>query len=171
VGQAAVGLGHTAVTVSKVGVIGIEVALSGPVAGSRAAQRGAVLIPIPTREKVGPGQHVRANEHMYAEARAYQERVAGAKPYEAYELNDVRFDGFENGVLIDAKYGYKGHIKDGKFADWFRNGKPFIIQAERQIKAAPNMKIQWRFSEKEVADMVRELLHKNELFIDIVHFP
>jgi len=42
VGQAAVGLGHTAVTVSKVGVIGIEVALSGPVAGSRAAQIGAV---------------------------------------------------------------------------------------------------------------------------------
>jgi|GEM_PF-3494907 len=44
VGQAAVGLGHATVTLSKAGVVGIEVALSGPVAGSRTAQRGVLYI-------------------------------------------------------------------------------------------------------------------------------
>jgi fructose-1,6-bisphosphatase len=109
---------------------------------------------------------------MNAAAAAYQERVAGSKAGTAYLVNTVKFDGFANGVLIDAKGRYARFIKDGKFRQWFRGAKGFIKQAKRQLAAANGTPIQWRFAEEAAADVTRELFQDEKIFgIDIVHFP
>jgi len=171
-----VGLGYTAVTVSKAGVVGFEAvldgALSGPRHGSLAAQRGVILIPIPTRPKVGPGQHVRVNENINPKAEAYQKQVADTGKDEAYYLNGVKFDGIDNGVLVDAKHGYENFVKNGEFVDWWAKGLSDIInQAERQVRAADGFPIQWRFSHKEVADAFRKRFKNDGIEIEVMHVP
>jgi len=168
-------LGHTAVTVLKTGVVVFEAvasrAFTGPVAGSRAAQLGAVLIP--TREKVGPGQHVRVNDNMDLKAEAYQMQVAGTGKTEAYRYNGVNFDGYDNGVLIEAKHGYEGFIQNGELVSWWKNGgfKQIVDQARRQTQAANGYPIQWRFSSEKVAIFFKKFFEKENFDIEVVHIP
>ena len=69
----------------------------------------------------GPGVFVKVSESMSAAAAAYQARVTGSKAGTAYRVNGVKFDGFGNGVLIDAKGRYASLSKmansDGGFAE------------------------------------------------------
>ncbi|MFY0573606.1 Tox-REase-5 domain-containing protein [Cystobacter fuscus] len=58
----------------------------------------------------GPGQWAPANESMSARARAYQEQISGHSADDAYwvggmstKAGGVRFDGFKDGVLLEAK--------------------------------------------------------------------
>ena len=109
---------------------------------------------------------------MSAAAAAYQARVTGAKVGTAYVVNTVKFDGFANGVLIDAKGRYARFVKDGKFRRWFRRKYGFIKQAERQRAAANGTPIQWRFAEEAAANATRTWFEESKVFgIDIVHVP
>ena len=51
----------------------------------------------------GPGVWERVNESMSARARMYQEAVTGVPSEIGYRVDGVKFDGFKNGTLIDAK--------------------------------------------------------------------
>ena len=116
---------------------------------------------------------------MSDKAREYQSRETGAPPGWVYKIGDVSFDGYKNGVLLDAKDHYSQFLVKGsrpvpkEWFDGFEGRGGFVDRATAQVKAAKGVRIQWRFSEKEVADYVRDLFRgKPELrSIEIVHSP
>ncbi len=65
----------------------------------------------------------------------------------SYVLNNVKFDGIKDGVLLDAKSGYENFIdkKNGTFLEFFRGGKALKAQAKRQVAAAQGNPIEWHF--------------------------
>jgi len=99
--------------------------------------------------------------------------VADTGKTEVYHYNGVNFDGYDNGVLVEAKYGYKDFVQNGKFVPWWESGglKKIIDQARRQYLAADGYPIQWRFSSKKVADAFRKLFKKENFSIEVIHIP
>ena len=112
----------------------------------------------------GPGKWVRANEHMSSRARRYQEQITG-KSGQAYEFNDVKFDGYKDGRLIEAKGpGYKNFVdRSGNFYDWFRGADALVSQATRQIASANGRPIAWYVAEQKAATAIRSLLAENSI--------
>jgi hypothetical protein len=109
---------------------------------------------------------------MSAASAAYQARVTGLKAGTAYVVKGVKFDGFANGVLIEAKARYAQFIKAGEFRKWFRGKGGFIKQAKRQLAAANGTPIQWRFAEEAAANATRAWFKNRGISgIDIVHVP
>jgi hypothetical protein len=109
---------------------------------------------------------------MSADARAYQKQIVGGHEGEAYRAGTVKFDGFKDGVLLDAKGPRYAHfIKDGQFQDWFTGAEDFVGQAQRQIEAAKGYPIRWCFAEEEPADLVRKMLNRKRFKIEVVHIP
>jgi hypothetical protein len=61
------------------------------------------------------GQWEAASESMSARAASYQAQITG-KSSEIFRLNGVKFDGYNNGVLLEAKGpGYANFIENGQF--------------------------------------------------------
>ena len=126
-------------------------------------------------KKSGPGAWRSVNEAMSPRARAYQAKVTGSSPNTAYVVNTVKFDGFDNGFLVEAKGpGYAHFIKNGEFADWWLNtgGEAMLTQARNQLKAANGTPIQWRVAEPEAVDAITKLLRRKRVTgIEVVHVP
>ena len=68
----------------------------------------------------GPGKCVKEPEAMSDEARTYQSQVSGAPQGWVYKIGEVKFDGYKNGVLKEAKDHYKQFLTKG--APPSRNG-------------------------------------------------
>ena len=144
--------------------IGAEGRIGAPkgVAASNAAKGGTG----------GPGAFMNVSESMSPQAAAYQARAAGTNVGSAYVVNGVKFDGYANGMLIDAKAGYAQFVKNGQFQPWFNGADGLAAQAQRQISAANGAPIQWRFAEEAAANATRNLFQQRGITgIDIVHFP
>jgi hypothetical protein len=132
-----------------------------------------------------PGQWGPAKESMKPPARRYQEQITGHSADEAYwvggmstEAGGVKFDGFKDGVLLEAK----GPNYANKFTDsldpkyWFEptGAKGLLEQADRQSQKVRGMgiPIEWHVAEKTVADALRKLLRDNLIQgIKVVHTP
>jgi RHS repeat-associated protein len=108
----------------------------------------------------------------------YQSYLSG-KPIkdgkiEEFNYNGVDFDGYSNGILFDAKDGYKTWFNnDGSAKDWVKNtsvGDDLADQANRQIKAADGNYLQWIFSDKEAAANMRDLLKSKNVDVDKIEF-
>jgi hypothetical protein len=116
----------------------------------------------------GPGQWTKKLERMSDEARRYQSQITGAPEGWVYRLRTgpgpkdyVDFDGFQNGVLLEVKGpGYKKLLQKMHGKPWFEGVDEMLDQAERQLRAARGAPIRWYFAEREVADVMRELLGK-----------
>jgi hypothetical protein len=131
----------------------------------------------------GPGQWGPSHESMSKRAARYQEQICGQPASEAYwvrgvgrKSGGVKFDGFENGVLLEAKGpGYANKFDDELMPKkWFApsGAKQLVDQAERQLKAAPGVPIRWHVAEKNAADAIRELLKGRGIQgIEVVHTP
>jgi len=127
-----------------------------------------------TPPKEGPGEWVEVNESMPEFSRIYQSQVTGAPPGWAYRYKDVNvdFDGYVNGVHIEAKGNYVQFLEKG--VNW-----PFdkmVTQAKAQVNAAPpGARLRWVFAEKRAADYVRALFARREnaslAHIEVVHVP
>ena len=104
------------------------------------------------------GAWKKVNESMSDASRAYQKQITG-RSGEAYVQNGVKFDGVIGDKLVDAKCHYSQFVdKDtGKFAKWFTGQKALVDEANRQIKAANGVSIQWYFAEKEAMEAVKKL--------------
>ncbi len=140
--------------------------ISAPYVGWRASSA------LPSGGAAGPGVFMSVSETMSAQAAAYQARVAGTNAGSAYVVNGVKFDGFANGVLIDAKSGYTRFVRQGEFRSWFRGADSLAAQAQRQLVAANGTPIQWRFAEESAASATRSLFQQRGISgIDIVHVP
>jgi hypothetical protein len=128
----------------------------------------------------GPGQWVQKAENMPTESLRYQSHLTGAPAGWVYRVRTgpgprdfVDFDGFKDGVLLEAKGpGYKALLEKMHGKKWFKGLDEMLEQAERQLRAANGTPIQWHFAEREVADIVRKLLQENEFdTIKVVHTP
>ncbi|MGE6763123.1 Tox-REase-5 domain-containing protein [Corallococcus interemptor] len=123
----------------------------------------------------GPGQWGPAKESMSTRARQYQEQITGHSADEAYwvggtstKAGGVKFDGFKDGVLLEAKgLGY-AEFFEANFAPkhWFdASGKAddLVDQATRQRDIVLNagIRIEWHVAEKHAADALKQLLKSN----------
>ncbi|WP_434299663.1 Tox-REase-5 domain-containing protein [Corallococcus exiguus] len=121
----------------------------------------------------GPGRWENASESMSEASRKYQAQVTEAPVGRVYKVQEVKFDGFKMGVLLETKGpGYARFLKDGSFRTWFRGADGMLEQAKRQFKAAKGTPIHWHFAEREVADAVRDLFRNEGLgTIKVVFTP
>jgi hypothetical protein len=132
----------------------------------------------------GPGQWGPANESMKPPARRYQEQISGHSANEAYwvggmspQTGGVKFDGFKNGVLLEAKGpGYAKFFDDLEPKDWFRHSgaQGLIEQARRQSEKVRGMgiPIEWHVAEARAAEAISLLLERNSIKgIKVIHTP
>jgi hypothetical protein len=131
----------------------------------------------------GPGQWGPAQESMSKRAARYQEQISGQPASEAYWVGGVgrksggiKFDGFKDGVLLEAKGpGYANKFDGDLFPErWFApsGAKQLLEQARRQFKVAKGVPIRWHVAEKKAADAIRKLLNEeNVKGIEVVHTP
>jgi hypothetical protein len=132
----------------------------------------------------GPGQWAPVKESMSGRARAYQEQITGHTADEAYwvggvgqKSGGVRFDGFKDGVLLEAKGpGYAKYFEGLEPKVWFENSgaRELVKQAKRQLEKVRGMRIpiRWHVAEKEAAEAIRKLLEANDAEgIEVVYTP
>jgi hypothetical protein len=83
----------------------------------------------------------------------------------------VVFDGYSNGVLIDAKDRYAQFInKDGTgFNEWFQGQDGLRDEAARQEQAANSAPIEWRFSDKKTGEFFETWMTENGFNIRVVY--
>ncbi len=132
----------------------------------------------------GPGKWVESAESMSDRARRYQAQVTGTPDGRVYRVENVRtrdgklkpkvdFDGFRDGVLLEAKGpGYLNFVKNGRFTRFFTGADDIVEQAKSQLAAAGELKVRWHVAEAETAQAIGVLLEDAKLSkIEIVHTP
>jgi hypothetical protein len=125
----------------------------------------------------GPGEWVEVNESMSESARRYQAQVTGAPEGHAYRVKaggeEVNFDGYKDGVLLEAKGPHYEQFIDKKLdpLGFFKGTPKLLKQAERQFEAAGGTPIRWLVAEKKFAAALRKLFVDNEISIEVVHMP
>jgi hypothetical protein len=133
----------------------------------------------------GPGQWGPAEEGGMSErAQAYQEQISGHSADDAYWVGGVgrnsggvKFDGFKDGVLLEAKGpGYAEFFEGLDPKHWFRHSgaKALVDQARRQFNKVrgSGVPIQWHVAEKSSADAIRKLFKNAEVEgVEVVHTP
>lgn len=109
---------------------------------------------------------------MKPPAATYQFQITGRRG-EAYIVGDVKFDGFSDGTLLEAKgLGYMRFLQDGEFSSDFEAGDKLLKQAQNQVRVAKGQPIAWHFAEAPVADAMRTLLLTHEVVgIAVYHTP
>ncbi|WP_371745771.1 restriction endonuclease fold toxin 5 domain-containing protein [Myxococcus sp. CA033] len=170
--QGALVMGRVAVPVGRAAAV-----LSGGPGAAIILQRAKGASP-----SKGPGQWGPVNESMKPPARRYQEQVTGHSADDAYwvggmstQTGGVKFDGFKDGVLLEAKGpGYAKFFEGLEPKEWFRNSgaKGLVEQAERQSRKVRGMGIpvRWHVAEKAAADALRELFKNARVVgVEIVH--
>ncbi|MCP3103541.1 restriction endonuclease fold toxin 5 domain-containing protein [Myxococcus sp. K15C18031901] len=122
-----------------------------------------------------PGKWGPANEKMSPRARRYQEQISGHSADEAYWVRGVKFDGFERGVLLEAKGpGYAKFFEGLDPKSWFNNSgaRSLVAQADRQFRAARGATIRWHVAEESAARAIQKLLSDNDLRgVEVVFTP
>ena len=121
---------------------------------------------------------------MNPRARAYQEQITGHSADDAYwvggmstKQGDVKFDGFKDSVLLEAKgLGYAKFFDGLNPKEWLQNSdaKALIEQADRQRKKVQGMgiRIEWHVAEAEAAEAIQRLLRGARIEgITVLHTP
>ncbi|XXF79945.1 Tox-REase-5 domain-containing protein [Myxococcaceae bacterium GXIMD 01537] len=134
----------------------------------------------------GPGQWGPAEESgASVRARAYQEQISGRPYEEAYWVGGVgrnsggvKFDGFKDGVLLEAKGpGYANKFLDDLNPKrWFEasGAKALVEQAQRQLRAVrgTGSRIRWHVAEDKTVEALKELFRANDIEgIEVVFTP
>jgi hypothetical protein len=108
------------------------------------------------KEQGGPGQWATVEERASPRAQAYQQEITGRPFKDVYEVpsgnSKVKFDGYENGQLIEAKGPGYGNFFDAKGTPkpWYEGtgAKALEDQMANQVKAAGNRPIVWYVAEE-----------------------
>ncbi|ADO72035.1 conserved uncharacterized protein [Stigmatella aurantiaca DW4/3-1] len=161
------------------GAEGVTIALApGAVAmaahGTSGGKGGAQAAP----PSGGPGKWVQANESMSESARDYQAQMTGAPKGYAYRVHrgneEVDYDGFEQGVLLEIKAtGYAQWITQKlDFLPGFKGRDKLLEQALRQFKVARGTPIRWIVAEEKLAGALKKMFKGAGLDeIEVVHIP
>ncbi len=130
----------------------------------------------PTRSD-GPGEWVKVDEYMSESARNYQAQVTGAPRGHAYRVQrdaeKVDFDGFPDGVLLDAKGPNYAKFYDDELnaLGFFKGDRKILKDAQRQLRVANGTPIRWIVAEEKFAAALRLLFERNHIGIEVVHVP
>jgi hypothetical protein len=131
----------------------------------------------------GPGQWGPSGEKGASpRAQAYQEQISGHPYGEAYWVGGVgrknggtSFDGFKDGVLLEAKGPGYAEFFEGNLApkSWYRDSgkaRKLVEQAERQLDIARStgIPLEWHVAERHAADAMRKLLKDNDVDESII---
>lgn len=114
---------------------------------------------------------------MSEEARDYQVQVTGTPKGYAYRVTadgeEVNFDGFRNGTLLDAKGPGYAKFFDGKLIPrgFFKGSDKLLGQAERQFKVARGIPIRWIVAEEKFAAALRRLFEDEGIPIRVDFIP
>jgi hypothetical protein len=125
----------------------------------------------------GPGEWVQVAEHMSESARTYQAQMTGSPKGYAYRVKvgdeEVDFDGFEQGALLEVKAtGYAQWItKKLDFLPNFKGRHKLLDQAQRQVKVANGTPIRWIVAEEQLAGALKKIFRDARLPIEVVHVP
>jgi len=143
--------------------------------GNSGVKAGAQAVP---PSSGGPGQWVQVDEFMSESARNYQAQMTGAPKGYAYRVKvggeEVDFDGFDQGVLLEVKAtGYEQWItKKLDFLPNFKGRVKLLDQARRQDKVSNGTPIRWIVAEEKLAGALRKLFKANDLEdIEVLHIP
>jgi RHS repeat-associated protein len=151
---------------------GVSVLCMVPVAGDALAisriVRGGVKV-----GDTGPGVWKAVTEVMSPRAAAYQTRITGRAAGSSYVVGGVKFDGFANGVLLEAKGpGYAKFVSNGQFKPFFAGADALVAQAQRQLAVAGGARIQWSVAEAETATAIKNLFASRGISgILVTHVP
>ena len=121
----------------------------------------------------GIGTWTVTSESMSERAADYQEQITGVPAGAVYLVNGVKFDGFADGKLLDAKgEGYAKFInKNGEFQSWYRGANGLLEEARRQTTAAEGTPIVWHVAEEKAATAIQNLLKGKFDEITVFHTP
>ncbi len=119
---------------------------------------------LPTRFD-GPGQFVTKDwTDMDRKTNAwwnYQGKINGISGGVEYLYNDVRFDGYKDGILLEAKGFHQFLFTNGITTRDIVYGKMFD-QLDKEIKAAGGIPLQWHFTEERTMNEFKEYVKKEE---------
>lgn len=91
----------------------------------------------------------------------YQGQINGINGMVEYKFNNVDYDGYKGGTLLEAKGRYNWVLHpDNPNSDPNRTYGDFFDQLERQVKGADGMDIEWHFLEKSTMDGFKNFLDK-----------
>jgi Restriction endonuclease fold toxin 5 len=133
----------------------------------------------------GPGRWVPVTRSGSARSQAYQERGTGIQRGMEYKVGNREFDGYENGVLIDAKDRYYQFFnkKTQDWHQWWRAPRKsnnyrsagydeMLKEARGQVAAARGVPIEWRVSDPQfAAALYRTFTDEGITGIRIRYFP
>ncbi|RKH55124.1 Tox-REase-5 domain-containing protein [Corallococcus llansteffanensis] len=113
----------------------------------------------------GPGRWKPARESIEETARRYQAQITHEPEGFVYEIDDVKFDGFNEEALLEAKGpGYEKFLDQAvEQGGWFEGFSDMVRQARRQLRVARGFPMEWHFAEQKVADYMRALFKRNGL--------
>lgn len=127
------------------------------------------------RAERGPGQWrptFEGGSNMSEEAAAFENSSCGTPRGMGYYVDNVQFEGFRNGKLLDAKL-WKANGFMGKAMTSRPNLAESIIlrSVRRQIPVAQKygVGIQWRVGDSKVAEMLQTFMQDKGLAVDIVY--
>jgi hypothetical protein len=113
---------------------------------------------------------------MSEQARRYQAQVTGAPEGYIYRVKlgnkEVKFDGFDQGVLIETKAtGFAQWVdKQLNFVRIFKGRLQMLDQAKRQVAAANGTPVRWIVAEEKLAGALKKLFKANGLEdIEVIH--
>jgi hypothetical protein len=132
-----------------------------------------------THTSKGPGTWETVTPTGSERSRLYQQQVTGQPATRIYKVYEVEFDGFENGVLLEAKGpGYASFIEaNGQPRSWYKDMGKFdemMRQATRQSHTAARvgLPLRWHVAEAELAAFLRQQFRNRNLHnIEVVHTP
>jgi len=127
------------------------------------------------RAERGPGQWRETFEggsNMSEEAAAYESSACGTPKGMGYYVDEVQFEGFRNGKLLDAKFWRSG----GRLSRLMRYRPDLaetkiLNQATDQLKVAGKygVGVQWRVADPQMADLLRNFMTYRKLAVEIVY--
>jgi hypothetical protein len=125
----------------------------------------------------GPGKWVEVDEFMSESARTYQAQMTSTPRGYAYRIKvgdeEVDFDGFNQGVLLEVKGpGYAQWITQKlDFLPIFKGRDKLLTQAQRQFALANGTPIRWIIAEEKLAGALKKMFRDTRLPVEVVHVP
>lgn len=127
------------------------------------------------RAERGPGQWRETFEggsNMSEDAAAYENSACGTPRGMGYYVDEVQFEGFRNGKLLDGKFWRAG----GSMSRLMRYRPDLaqtkiLDQATRQLNVAGKygVGVQWRVADAQIADMLRNFMQYRGLAVEIIY--
>ena len=130
-----------------------------------------------SKSERGPGvwrSTFEGGSNMSESAAEYELNSCGTPKGLGYFVDNVQFEGFKNGRLLDAKaWEDGGRLAQALRRQEFWAGAKVVEQARRQllVASAHGVEVEWRFIGKEAAEIVREIFRVNGLPVHVVFIP